>query len=108
MSKRKAVNRREKYLSPVDVKEFRMDILEAGTRLVPMLTVEYPDADLVSAALYNVSEVVEDFSMKGKWVMSQAGSAKDDFVMTRGIREVSSIATVIRLARLVFLTRISF
>ena len=51
MGKRKAVTRREKYLSPVDVEEFRTDILEAGTRLASLLTVEYPDADLVSAAL---------------------------------------------------------
>ena len=72
-----------------------MDILEAGTRLGSLLTVEYPDADLVSAALYNVSEVVEDFSMKGKWVTSRAGSAKEYFVVTREIREVSSIASVI-------------
>ena len=79
MSNRKAVNRREKYLSLVDVEEFRTDILEAGTWLASMLTVEYPDADLVSAALYNVSEVVEDFSMKGKWVTSWASSAKNDF-----------------------------
>ena len=53
-------------MSPVDVKEFRTDSLEAGTRLASLLTVEYPDADLVSATLYNVSEVVDYFSMKGK------------------------------------------
>ena len=63
-------------MSPVDVEEFRTNILEAGTRLASLLTVEYPDADLVSAALYNVSEAVEDFSMKGKWVTSWASSAK--------------------------------
>ena len=85
----------EKYLSPVDVKEFRTDILEAGTWLASMLTVEYPDADLVSAALYNVSEVVEDFSIKGKWVTSRNSSAKNNFLVTRGIREVSSITSVI-------------
>ena len=95
MSKQKAVTCRGKYLSPVDVKKFRTDILEAGTWLASLLTVEYPDADLVSAALYNVSEVVEDFSMKRKWVTTQASSAKNDFVVTCGIREVSSITSVI-------------
>ena len=53
-------------MSPVDVKEFRTDILEAGTRLASLLTVEYPNADLVSAALYNVLEFVDDFSTEGK------------------------------------------
>ena len=95
MSKQKAVNRREKYLSPVDVEDFRTDILEAGTRPASMLKVEYPDSDLVSAALYGVSEVVEDFSMKGKWVTFWASSAKNYFLVTLVIHEVSSITFVI-------------
>ena len=82
-------------MSLVNVKEFRTDILEAGTRLSSMFKVEYPDADLISAALYDVSEVVENFSMKGKWVTSRASSAKNDFLMTLGIREVSRITFLI-------------
>ena len=79
----------ETYLSPVDVEEFRTGILGAGTGLASLLKVEYPSADLVSAALCNVPEVVEGSSMKGKWVTSWAGSAKDDFLVTLGIGEVS-------------------
>ena len=50
-SKRRVVTRAEKFLSPVDVEDFRTGILEAGTWLASLLTVEYPSADLVSDAL---------------------------------------------------------
>ena len=40
-----------KYLSPMDVEEFRTVIFEARTRLASLLTVEYPSADLVSDAV---------------------------------------------------------
>ena len=53
-------------MSPVYVEEFCTGILGAGTRLASLLKVEYLSAHLVSAALCDVSEVVEDYSMKGK------------------------------------------
>ena len=77
------------YLSPVDVEELCTGILGAGTGLSPLLKIESPSADLVSAALCNVLEVVEGYSMKGKWVTSWASSAKNDFLETLGICEVS-------------------
>ena len=71
MSKRRVIEHTStKYLSPMDVEEFRTVILEAGTRLASLLTVEYPSADLVSDALYNVTDVVECYSLRGKWVTS--------------------------------------
>ena len=70
ISKCKAFKHVKTYLSPVDVEEFRAGILGAGTGLAPLLKVEYPCADLVSAALCDVSEVVKGFSMKGRWVTS--------------------------------------
>ena len=82
-----------KYLSPMDVEEFRMVVLDAGTRLASLLTVDYPSADLVSEALYVVTEVVDVYSLKGKWVTSWASSAKSEFLATSGIREESSIVT---------------
>ena len=57
--------------------------------LASLLKVEYPSADLVRVALCDVSEVVEGYSTKGKWVTSWASSAKNDFLVTLGIREVS-------------------
>ena len=89
MSKCKVVKRAETYLSSVDVEGFRTDILEAGKRLASLLNVEYPSADLVSDAMSGLTEVVEVYSVKGNWVTSWASSAKNDFLATLGIREVS-------------------
>ena len=93
MSKHRVVKHAAIYLSPVNFKEFRTGILEAGTRLASLLTVEYPSADLVSDALYGVTEVVEVYSMKGKWVTSWASSARNDILVTSCICEVSGSVT---------------
>jgi hypothetical protein len=77
----------------MDVEEFRRVVLKAGTRLASLLTVEYPSADLFSDALYVVTEVVEVYSLKGKWVTSWAISAKSSILATSGLREVSSSVT---------------
>ena len=79
-----------KYLSPTDVEEFRTVMLDAGTRLSSLLTVEYPNAGLVDDALYVVTEVVEVYNLKEKWVTSWASNAKREFLAASGIREVSS------------------
>jgi len=80
------------YLSPVDVEEFCTDILDAGLRLASLLTA-YPRADLVGEALSGVTEVVEAFSLEGKWLMSWAISAKSELLETSGLRAVSSSVT---------------
>ena len=79
------------YLSPVNVEECRMGILGEGTGLAPLLKIEYPSADLVSAALCNVSEVVvvEGYRMKGNLVTLWASSAKNVYLVTFDICEVS-------------------
>ena len=51
MIKCRVVKHAATYLPPVDVEEFLMGILGAGTQLASLLTVEYPSADLVSDAL---------------------------------------------------------
>ena len=76
MSKCKVVKHVKTYLSAVDVEEFRAGILKAWIGLAPLLKIEYPSADLVSAALFDLSEVVKGYSMKGRWVTSWASSAK--------------------------------
>ena len=43
-------------------------ILNAGLRLGTLLMPEYPKASLVSKALYDVTKVVEDYGLEGKWV----------------------------------------
>jgi len=54
-----------KYLSPMDVEELCTAVLEAGTQLASLLMVEYPSADLVSDALYDMTDVVECYSLRG-------------------------------------------
>ena len=84
-------------------------MLGAGMVLTPLLTVEYPSADLSSAALYGVTEVVEGYSLKGKWVTSWASSAKNVILVTFCIHEVSGrVPFLIWPTSLVFLIRISF
>ena len=56
----------EEYLSPNDVKEFRAAILDAGMRLGTLLKPEYPKAELVSDAQYDVLKVMEDYGLDGK------------------------------------------
>ena len=80
-------------MSPADVEEFCTVILDTGTRLGSLLTVEYPRADLVSKALYFATDVVEVYSLEGKWVTLWASSAKSEFLATSDIREVSSGVT---------------
>ena len=79
------------YLSPFDVEEFCARILGAGTGLAPLLKIEYPSADLVSAALCDVLEVVvvKGYSTNGKWVTLWASSAKNVYLVTFDICEVS-------------------
>ena len=105
----RGVKHEKTYLSLVDVEEFRTGIPGAGTGLAPLLKVEYPSADLDSATLCDESEVVEGYSMTGKWVTSWASSAKNDFLVTLCIREVSGSGPfLIWPASFVYLTRISF
>jgi len=61
--------------------------LGLGMGLAPLLKIEYPSADLVSAALCDVLEVVgvKGYSMKGKWVTSWASSAKNVCLVTFNI-----------------------
>ena len=90
MSKRRVIGHAAmEYLAPVDVKEFRTGILEAGMRLASLLVVEYPNACLVNDALFGVTDVVECYSLKGKWVTSWDSSACNEFLATDSIREVS-------------------
>jgi hypothetical protein len=90
MCKRKVVGKTAtKSLSPIDVEEFRTGILDAGTRLAEVLALEYPKASLVDNALFAVSKVVECYGLEGRWVTSWASSARNEFLMTNGVCEVS-------------------
>jgi len=90
MCKRKVAGKTAtKSLSPIDVEEFRTGILDAGTRLAKVLAVEYPKASLVNDALFAVSKAVKCYGLEGRWVTSWASSARNEFLTTNGVREVS-------------------
>ena len=59
------------------------------------MVVGYPNACLVSNALFGVTEVVACYGLKGQWVMSWASSAYDEFLATDSVREVSGYVAFI-------------
>jgi hypothetical protein len=63
-------------MSPLDVEEFCTDIVDAGARLADLVVVPHPNAHLVDDALFAVTEIVECFGLKGRWVTSWASSAR--------------------------------
>ena len=79
-----------RYLSPDDVAAYRAAILDAGYRLGTLLTAEYPKADLVSEALYAVTQFVEVYGLEGTWVTLWASGARSEFLSTTEVREVSA------------------
>ena len=80
MCKRKVVEfAATEYLSPDDVEEFCVEILDAGAWLADLLVVEYPNACLVDNTLFGVTEVVECYGLKGQWMRSWASSAIMNF-----------------------------
>ena len=82
-------------MSPLDVKEFRTGILDAGARLASLVVVEYPNARLVNNALFGVTEVVECYGLKGQWVTSWGSSAHNEFMATDSVHKVSGCVAII-------------
>jgi hypothetical protein len=78
------------YLSPDDVCAFRAAILDTGSVLSGLLGPEFPPSDAVGDALYAVTNAVGKYGLQGKWVTSWASSARDEFLVTSEVREVSA------------------
>ena len=96
MRKRKVVGQTEKEdMSPRDAEEFRAEIIDAGARLADLVVVPYPNARLVDDALFGMTEIVECFGLKGRWVTSWASSARKEFLATESVREVSGCVAFI-------------
>ena len=90
MRERKVVGKTEEGdMSPHDMEEFRTDIVAAGARLADLMVDDYPNAHLVGDALFAVTDIVECFGLKGRWVTSWASSARNEFLATASVREVS-------------------
>ena len=71
-------------------------MLGAGTVLAPLLTAEYPRAELVIEALYAVMKVVGVYGLEGKWVTSWASGARSEFLATTEVQEVSASVTFVQ------------
>ena len=84
------------YLSPGDVAAFRAAILATGYALRDLLNCEYPRAEPVSDALYDVTNVVGMYGLEGRWVTSWASSARSEFLATSEVREVSAGVIIAR------------
>ena len=82
-------------MSPLDVEEYCTGILDTGARLASLVVVEYPNARLVDDALFGVMEVVECYGLKGQWVTSWVSSARNEFLATDSVREVSGCVAFI-------------
>ena len=106
MRKRKVVGlTEEEDMSVLDIEEFRTEIVNAGARLADLLVVEYPNAHLVDNALFGVTEIVECFGLKGRWVTSWTSSARNEFLATESVHEVGDcVAVIVMTAKFVFLS----
>ena len=106
MRKRKVIGQTEtEDMSPLDAEEFCAEITNARARLADLLVVPYPNAPLVNNALFSVTEIVECFGIKGQWVTSWENSARNEFLETNSVREVSGCVAVIGVtARFVLFT----
>ena len=90
MRKRKVVGKAEtEDMAPVDVDEFRTDIVHAGARLANLIVAPFPKARLVEDALFAVTEIVKCYGLMGRWVTSRASGAHGEFLATDSVCEVS-------------------
>ncbi len=70
MSKARAPKRKEEYVPPDEIKEFREDIFEAGRHLAAVNRPRFPDAEKVSEAIGKVLTAVNNYKLLGMWVTS--------------------------------------
>ena len=88
MSKARVPKRKEEYVAPDEIEEFRGDILEAGRHLADVSSPCFPDAEKVSEAIGKVLEVVDNYKLLGKWVTSRVSNSTTEYATTKKIREV--------------------
>ena len=88
MSKARVPKRKEEYVAPNEIEEFREEILEAGMLLASVSSPRLPDAEKVSEAIGKVLEVVDDYKLLGMWVTSRVSNSNTNYATTKEIREV--------------------
>jgi len=88
MSKARVPKRKEEYVAPNEIEEFREEILEAGMLLASVSSPRFPDAEKVSEAIGKVLEVVDNYKLLGMWVTSRVSNSNTKYATTEEIRQV--------------------
>ena len=83
MSKARVPKRKEEYVPPDEINEFREEILEAGRHLAVVNRPRFPDAEKVSEAIGNVLTVVENYKLLGMWVTSRVSNSITKYATTK-------------------------
>jgi hypothetical protein len=89
MIKARPPKRKEEYVPPNEIKEFRKEILEAGRHLAVASSPCFPDAERDSEAIGKVLTVVKDYTLVGMWVISRVSNTDKEYVTTKEICKVS-------------------
>ena len=89
MSKARAPKRKEEYVPPDEIEEFREEILEAGRHLASVSCPCFPDDERVNAAIGKVLTIVKDYTLVGMWVTSRVSNTEKGYVTSKEICEVS-------------------
>ena len=89
MSKARVPKRKEEYVAPDEIEEFREDILEAGRHLAVVSSPRFPDAEKVCNAIRKVLTDVNDYTLLGMWVTSRVSNTDEEYATTKQIRKVS-------------------
>jgi hypothetical protein len=92
MSKARPPKHKEEYVPSDKIKEFCIEILEAGTHLASMSSVGFPDAESVSNTIACVLSVAKQYKLVGRWVTSHVSYAEKEYVTTKEIPHVSFFA----------------
>ena len=87
MSEARVPKRKEEYVPPDEIEEFREDILEAGRHLAVVSSSRFPDTERVSKAIGKVLTVFNDYKLLGMWVTSRVSNT--EYATTKEICEVS-------------------
>ncbi len=88
MSKARVPKCKKEYGPPNRIKDFREEILKAGTHLAFVNSPHFPDAERISEAIGKVLTVVNDYKLLGTWKKNSRVS-NTEYATTKEIREVS-------------------
>jgi hypothetical protein len=83
---------KEEYMPSDKIKDFCNEILKAGTHLVSVSGVSFPNAESVTDAISCVLSIVEQYDLVGRWVTSRVSNRKKEYVTTKEICHVSCFA----------------